>query len=170
LPVEAVTEVQPLIESFDFSIFGRAPARFDMEELAALNARVIHQLPFGAVAERLSAGMDEAGWEAIRPNLSSVAEAAAWWHIVQGPIEPGAASEEREFLLAAAEEAEGLNWAAAPWTQLVAALKSRTGRGGKALFLPLRRALTGRDSGPEMAALLPLIGRDQTIARLHAAG
>jgi len=169
LPVEPVTSLDSLIESFDFSTFGRAPARFDTEELAALNARVIHQLPFAAVAERLPAGMDEAGWEAIRPNLSSVAEAADWWHIVEGPIEAEAGAEDREFLDAAAEEAERIDWSSSPWAQLTAALKARTGRGGKALFLPLRRALTGRESGPEMAVLLPLIGREESVIRLRAA-
>jgi glutamyl-tRNA synthetase len=169
LPVEPVTSLEPLIESFNFATFGRAPARFDMEELAALNARVIHQLPFALVAERLPAGMDEATWEAIRPNLSSVAEAADWWHIVGGPVASQAGADDREFLAAAAEEAERIDWSGAPWPQLTAALKARTGRGGKPLFLPLRRALTGRESGPEMAALLPLIGREQSVARLRAA-
>jgi glutamyl-tRNA synthetase len=169
LPVEPVTRLEPLIESFDFVTFGRAPARFDVEELAALNARVIHQLPFAAVADRLPAGMDESGWEAIRPNLSSVAEAADWWHIVEGPIASAVGAGDRDFLVAAAEEAERIDWSGAPWPQLTAALKARTGRGGKSLFLPLRRALTGRESGPEMAALLPLIGREQSVARLKAA-
>jgi glutamyl-tRNA synthetase len=140
-----------------------------MEELAALNSRVIHQLPFEAVAARLPAGMDEAAWGAIRPNLSSVAEAADWWHIVEGPIAGAAGADDRDFLLAAAEEAERIDWAGSPWAQLTAGLKARTGRGGKALFLPLRRALTGRESGPEMAALLPLIGREESVARLRAA-
>jgi glutamyl-tRNA synthetase len=169
LSVEPVTSPEPLIESFDFATFGRAPARFDMEELAALNARVIHQLPFAAVAERLPAGMDEAAWEAIRPNLSSVAQATEWWHIVEGPIEAEAGAEDRDFLRAAAEEAERIDWSVPPWAQLVSALKARTGRGGKGLFLPLRRALTGRESGPDMAALLPLIGREESVARLRAA-
>jgi glutamyl-tRNA synthetase len=168
LSVEPVTAITPLVQSFDFATFGRAPARFDTEELAALNARIIHQLPFEAVAGRLPVGMDEAGWQAIRPNLSSVAQAVDLWHIVQGPIDAEIAAEDRALLAAAAEEAERIDWSAAPWPQLVAALKARTGRGGKALFLPLRRALTGRDSGPEMAALLPLIGREESLARLRA--
>jgi glutamyl-tRNA synthetase len=169
LPVEPVIGLGPLIAGFDFSTFGRAPARFDMDELAGLNARVVHQLPFEAVAERLPAGMTAKAWEAIRPNLKTVAEAADWWHIVEGPVEAGAAVEDREFLRQAAEAAEQLDWSSGPWGQLTGALKASTGRGGKALFLPLRRALTGRDSGPEMAALLPLIGRDESIARLRAA-
>jgi glutamyl-tRNA synthetase len=169
LPVEPVASLEPLIATFDFSTFGRAPARFDMEELAGLNARIVHQLPFEAVADRLPGGMTVDGWEAVRPNLKSVAEAADWWHIVEGPVEADIADEDREFLTAAAEEAERLDWSSSPWSALTGALKARTGRGGKALFLPLRRALTGRDSGPEMAALLPLIGRDESIARLSAA-
>ncbi len=169
LPVEPFAEMSPLIESFDFATFGRAPARFDMEELAALNARIVHQLPFEQVKARLPDGMGEADWTAIRPNLRSVAEAADWWDILHGHVEQGAAEEDRPFLAAAAEAADGIDWTAPPWPQLVARLKEATGRAGKPLFLPLRRALTGRDSGPEMAALLPLIGRDETVARLRSA-
>ena len=169
LPVEPVTEPGPLVESFDFATFGRAPARFDIEELKALNARIVHQLPLAAVAGRLPEGISEADWTAIRPNLRSVAEAADWWAILHGHIEQRAADEDRPLIEAAADAAATLNWSDSPWQQLVAELKARTGRGGKALFLPLRRALTGRDSGPEMAAMLPLIGREETVARLRAA-
>jgi glutamyl-tRNA synthetase len=169
LPVEPVESLEPLIESFDFATFGRAPARFDMDELAALNARTIHRLPFAAVAERLPTGMAEADWEAIRPNLTRVADAGDWWEILHGHVEHKAAEEDRAYLAAAAEEADRLDWSGAPWPALTGALKARTGRSGKSLFLPLRLALTGRDSGPEMAAMLPLIGREEAVARLRAA-
>ncbi|HZF94481.1 MAG TPA: glutamate--tRNA ligase [Allosphingosinicella sp.] len=169
LSVEPVTKMAPLIESFDFSTFGRAPARFDMEELAGLNARMVHKLPFEAVAARLPKGMSAEDWEALRPNLTRVDEAADWWEILHGHVEQAAAGEDRAFLAAAAETAGRIDWSEAPWKALTAALKESTGRGGKALFLPLRRALTGRNSGPEMAALLPLIGREETVARLRAA-
>jgi glutamyl-tRNA synthetase len=167
--VEPLADMRPLIESFDFASFGRAPARFDMDELAALNARIVHQLDFGRVADRLPAGMAEADWAAIRPNLKSVAEAADWWEILHGHVERKAAGEDCAFLAAAADAAERIDWGDSPWPQLVARLKETTGRSGKALFQPLRRALTGRDSGPEMAVLLPLIGQAEAVARLRAA-
>jgi glutamyl-tRNA synthetase len=169
LPVEPVADAAPLVEAFDFSTFGRAPARFDLDELAQLNARIVHQLPCEAVAERLPAGMTPEDWAALRPNLKTVAEAADWWEILHGHVETGAAEEDREFLAAAAQAVGEVDWAEAPWRELTALLKARTGRGGKALFHPLRRALTGRDSGPEMAALLPLIGREEAASRLRAA-
>jgi glutamyl-tRNA synthetase len=169
LAVEPFADPAPLIESFDFASFGRAPARFDMDELAALNARIVHQLDFAAVAERLPAGMAEVDWAAIRPNLRTVAEAADWWDILHGHVEQRAAPEDRDFLAAAARAAEAVDWRDSPWPQLIARLKETSGRTGKSLFHPLRRALTGRDSGPEMAALLPLIGRDESLARLRSA-
>jgi glutamyl-tRNA synthetase len=169
LPVEPVASVEPLIATFDFASFGRAPARFDMEELAGLNARMVHKLPFEAAAGRLPEGMSAEDWAAIRPNLRSVAEARDWWEILHGHVEHKAAEEDCDLLAAAADSIDALDWSEAPWSQLVALLKERTGRGGKALFHPLRRALTGRDSGPEMAALLPLIGREEAAARLRAA-
>jgi glutamyl-tRNA synthetase len=169
LPVEAFADPAPLIAGFDFASFGRAPARFDLAELEGLNARIVHLLPYARVQDRLPAGMAEADWDAIRPNLKTVAEAGQWWEILHGHVEQAAAAEDRDFLAAAATAAESLDWADSPWPQLVARLKETTGRAGKPLFHPLRRALTGRDSGPEMAALLPLIGRDESIARLRAA-
>jgi glutamyl-tRNA synthetase len=167
LPVEPVPSPEPLIEAFDFASFGRAPARFDMDELAALNARIVHQLPFAAVADRLPAGMNEADWTAIRPNLRAVAEAADWWEILHGHVGEAAAPEDRDFLGRAAHAAWEIDWSEAPWPQLVARLKPE--RSGKALFHPLRQALTGRDSGPEMAVLLPLIGREEAVSRLREA-
>lgn len=168
-PVEPVADMAPLIAGFDFSRFGRAPARFDEAELAQLNARILHQTPYEAVADRLPTGMGAAEWEAVRPNLNTVAEAADWWQVIEGPVEaPEPAGDDRAYLAQAAEVAGQIDWASDPWHALTAALKDATGRKSKTLFLPLRLALTGRAQGPDMAALLPLIGRDRTIARLSA--
>lgn len=167
-PVEPVADMAPLIAGFDFTRFGRAPARFDEAELAQLNARILHQTPFEAVADRLPTGMGVAEWEAVRPNLNTVAEAADWWQVIEGPVEaPEPAEDDRAYLAQAAEVAGRIDWAGDPWAALTAALKDATGRKGKTLFLPLRLALTGRAQGPDMAALLPLIGRERTIARLN---
>jgi glutamyl-tRNA synthetase len=169
-PVEPYADPTPLIESFDFARFGRAPARFDEAELAQLNARILHQLDHSQVADRLPGGMTPAAWEAIRPNLSTLAEAADWWRVVEGPIEPTElSSEDRAYLGQAAEAAAAIDWSADPWPALTSALKEATGRKGKPLFLPLRLALTGREHGPDMAALLPLIGREAALARLQTA-
>ena len=165
-PVEPVADIAPLIAGFDFARFGRAPARFDEGELAQVNARIVHQLDFTAVANRLPAGMGEAAWEAVRPNLLTVAEAADWWQVIEGPIDAPDAGEDAAYLAEAATVAATIDWADDPWHALTARLKETTGRKGKPLFLPLRRALTGRDHGPDMAALLPLIGRDHALTRL----
>jgi len=168
-PVEPLVDAAALIETFDFARFGRAPARFDEAELAAVNTRIVHQLPFEAVATRLPAGMDAAAWEAIRPNLSVVADAVDWWHVVEGPVTPVIADEDRAYLIQAQAAAAGIDWSADPWHALSGRLKAETGRKGRALFLPLRQALTGRDHGPDMAALLPLIGRERALERLASA-
>ena len=147
--------------------FGRAPAKFDEEDLERLNAAIVHQLPFSAVQARLPQGMDEAGWHAIRPNLAHVGEAADWWQLVTGPITlPEFTAEDCAFL---AEAAAALVWGEDPWGALTATLKQTTGRKGKPLFLPLRQALTGMDHGPDMGELLPLIGETETRTRLQTA-
>ena len=124
LPVEPQTEPGPLIETFDFATFGRAPARFDLDELAQLNARIVHQLPFETVAARLPAGMGAEDWTAVRPNLKTVAEAADWWDILHGHVEARAAEEDRGLIEAAAEELAAIDWNAAPWPQLVSRSRS----------------------------------------------
>jgi glutamyl-tRNA synthetase len=166
-PVDPALDADALAASFDLSRFGRAPARFDEAELHRINAAVVHRLPFARVAHLLPEGMGEAAWEAIRPNLAHIDEAGEWWQVITGRIAaPALAAEDKAFVALAADTlAEtGTDWAA-----LTAALKDRTGRKGRPLFLPLRQALTGHDHGPEMAALLPLIGREEALARLRAA-
>lgn len=164
LPVEAIADRAALLASFDLSTFGRAPAKFDDAELDRINAALVHAMPFAEVAGRLPEGMDEAGWHAIRPNLSHVAEAGEWWQLVTGPIEqPDFADEDRAFL---GEAAAVLAWGDDPWRALTTVLKEKTGRKGKRLFLPLRQALTGMDHGPDMGELLPLIGEAEARQRL----
>lgn len=162
-PVSSLDELAGLVE---LSHVSRAPAKFDENELAALSARTLHQLPFAAVAERLAAlGIDgEAFWLAVRGNLAKLDEAGQWWQVVQGPATPVIA--DQPFAATAAgllpqEPFDATTWKS--WTQAVAAA---TGAKGKALFMPLRQALTGLDHGPELAALLPLIGREKVLKRL----
>lgn len=169
-PVIPVTETTELIAQFDFGHFGRAPARFDEQELALLNQKIVHQLDFDSVKTRLPQAMTEAGWLAIRPNIETVAQAADWWRIVTGPIAvPPASADDADFLAAALAGLEELSFDDDIWGQVTTRLKDETGRKGKSLFLPLRQAFTGRDHGPDMKLLLPLIGREEARSRLRSA-
>lgn len=168
-PVDPSLDADALAAAFDLSRFGRAPARFDEAELERVNAAVVHGLSFDAVAGRLPEGMDAAAWEAVRPNLSHVAEAADWWRVVTGPVGSAELSDEDRAYLTEATAVLEESWGENPWQALTGALKARTGRKGKPLFLPLRLALTGMDHGPDMGALLPLIGRERAVERLKQA-
>jgi glutamyl-tRNA synthetase len=165
LPVEPVTSDAPLVEHFDLAHLGRATARFDEGELAGLNAKILHQLPFAAVHDRVP--LTEAEWLAVRGNVTTLAEAEAWKKVFRGDEAPDPALEDVPFLEEAAGILETLAMGPETWGALTEALKERTGRKGRALFMPLRLALTGRDHGPDMAELLPLIGRENAIARLR---
>nr|WP_137392316.1 glutamate--tRNA ligase [Rhodoligotrophos defluvii] len=165
--VQPHADMAELVASFDLAKLSRAPVRFDEAELKALNARLIHGLPYRAVADRLATlgvGGGEPFWLAVRGNLATVAEAADWWRVVTGPVEPDI--DEPDFIAEAARLLPHEPWGADTWRDWTNGVKAATGRKGKALFMPLRRAITGLDHGPELAGLLPLIGRDRVLERL----
>jgi glutamyl-tRNA synthetase len=160
----------PLIERFDFAHFGRAPARFDDAELATLNQKIVHLLPYEQVADRLPSAITDEVWPVIQPNLATVKEAADWLPVLEGDVPvPVLDEEDRAYLAEAIPIISDMSWDEAIWQSLTGALKAQTGRKGKTLFLPLRLALTGLDHGPDMARLLPFIGRDRALTRISAA-
>jgi glutamyl-tRNA synthetase len=165
--VRPVADLDELAGLIDFSHISRAPAKFDEHELDQLNARLVHEMPYEAVSDRLARmGIEggEAFWLAIRSNLGKVDDAAQWWPVVNGTIQP--VVEDRAFADKASEALPPAPWDATTWKTWTEAVKSATGAKGKALFMPLRLALTGVDHGPELAVLLPLIGPERAKARL----
>ncbi|MEW4468793.1 glutamate--tRNA ligase [Parasphingorhabdus sp. JC815] len=169
-PVEPIADIMTLVDGFDFSRFGRAPARFDDDELAQLNQKIVHLLDYSAVKDRLPDGMTATAWEAIRPNLHDMGELDHWWQVVTGPVTTcELTADDREFVNQAHDALNDLPWSETIWKEWTTALKQSTGRKGKPLFMPLRQALTGLDHGPDMGALLPLIGRDAALERLQNA-
>ena len=167
-PVGSLDELANLI---DLSQLSRAAARFDEAELEALSARTLHQLPYTAVASRLAqlgvAGPDaEALWLAVRGNLSRLDDAAIWRQVTEGDVAP--IVEDADYLNLAASCAPDDPWDQSTWGAWTTRLKEASGRKGRALFHPLRLALTGQEAGPELAVLLPLIGRAKAMARLSA--
>jgi glutamyl-tRNA synthetase len=169
-PIEPFTGPEPLIASFNLGRLGRAPARFDLEELKTLSAKIIHQLPHDAVADRLPDAIGPEAWEAIRGNLTRIDEASAWAEVLYGDLPQSALPpEDAAFATTALAALPPVPLGPESWGAWTAALKAETGRKGRALFLPLRLALTGREHGPEMAALLPLIGHALAARRLAAA-
>lgn len=166
--VEPLPSLEALAEGFDLGHFSRAPVRFDLEDLRRLNARLLHRLPLEAVAPRLEAlgcpGVDTAFWHTVRPNLTRLDEARIWWQITHAPVAP--VLDDPALTTAAAALLPSEPWDENTWSQWTRAVTAATGAKGKALFLPLRRALTGQDHGPELRHLLPLLGRSRAEARL----
>ena len=161
--------MEALAAGFALDAFARSAARFDARQLLALNRRVLHATPFAAVAERLPHGATATFWEAVRGNLDLLTEARGWWEVVAGEIVAPPIPGEAGFLHRACDLLPEEPWDEEVWPRWTAALKAATGRGGKALFLPLRLALTGEGHGPELRALLPLIGRARALRRLAVA-
>src|SRR5882724_9132845 len=156
-PVEPVTSLDSLVATVDFARVGRSAARFSEEELAHLSARTLHAMPYAAVRARLIDDPGEAFWLAVRGNLATLADMKIWAEVVRGPIEPKI--EEPAFLADAIKALPSEPWTEQTWKTWTTALSVGSGRKGRALFHPLRLALTARENGPEMAKLLPLIGR-----------
>ncbi len=165
-PVDSLDELAGLV---DPSHLSHGAARFDEMELEALSARTLHRMSYAAVADRLAAlgvagPKAEALWLAIRGNLSRLDDATIWREVAEGEVAP--IVEDADFLKLAASCAPADPWDQATWGAWTARLRELSGRKGRALFHPLRLALTGREAGPELAALLPLMGRARALARL----
>jgi glutamyl-tRNA synthetase len=166
-PVEARASLDELAREFSFSKIGRAPARFSEAELKRVNAALLHEMSYAQVRERLAERGVDLGkefWMAVRANLTLLTDADEWARIVAGPIEPVIA--DPAFAEAAAEVLPAGPYGADSWAAFVEAVKEKTGAKGKALFKPLRQALTGLEHGPEMAPLFALIGPERARKRL----
>lgn len=168
-PIEPFTDIKDVIALFDISKFGRGTPKFDQDELVRLNAKILHHMSYAQIKPRLEqiglADMDESFWDIVRPNLEKLEEAREWWRVANGPVEP--VIEEADFIAEAAKLLPGEPWTRETWGVWVDAVKTQTGRKGKPLFMPLRKALTGMDHGPELADLLLLIGPDKAKRRLN---
>lgn len=163
-PVEPRVSLQEIVDGFDLSRFGAAPTKFDAADLAPLSAKVLASLPEAEVdaqLEALGVPQDLRGpfWAAVHENLHSRADLARWWEVVQGQASPAGTAEDLAFAREAVALLPPRPWDRGTWEHWTAAVRQATGRKGRALFMPLRRALTGRDRGPEMAELLPLMQR-----------
>jgi glutamyl-tRNA synthetase len=169
-PVEACSDMSVLVEGFDISRFGRATAKFDPTELNLLNGRILGMMEYDAVSERLAdMGIDMGAdfWVAIRGNLNTIDEVKTLHDMIMAPIMPVVADEDKEMLATAAQLLPDGDPDAKTWERWTKAVAAETGRKGKELFMPLRLALTGQPSGPELAELLPLMGRERIITRVR---
>jgi glutamyl-tRNA synthetase len=167
-PIEPIEDVVPLIHEFDFRRFSVSSPRFDLSELLRLNARMLHILPFEAVEPRLTTlgliGVDAKFWEAVRNNLDRLRDAEIWWDVVNGQVHP--IVENSALLETALSLLPEGDWNEDTWSAWTSAVAAASGLKGKPLFMPLRKALTGQEHGPDMKKLLPLIGRDRAAQRL----
>ena len=162
-----------LAASYDLRRVSKSPARFDMRQLLALNRRTMHVMPFEQVRDRLPEGATEAFWNAVRGNVDMLSELRHWWDVVNGGIVPPVQEEEADFLLQAIDvlppDAPDRPWDETTWPRWTEALREASGRKGRALFHPLRLALTGEEQGPELRDLLPLMGHERVSGRLRLA-
>ncbi|WP_114285680.1 glutamate--tRNA ligase [Candidatus Halocynthiibacter alkanivorans] len=161
-PVELRASMEELIEGFDIGHFGSAPTKFDVRDVFPLTGRVLAALPFETVASEVAAlgvpaEKGEAFWNVVRENITVKADMAAWWDLFRDGAEALVEDEDRAFVAEAFAMLPPLPYGADTWSSWTAAVKQATGRKGRGLFMPLRKAVTGRSKGPEMAEVLPLL-------------
>lgn len=166
-PIEPLTRIDDLLKDFDFSTFSKATPKLDTEELYRLNEKIVHQLSYEEVQDRVPAEVDEAFWLAVRPNLKKVGDIQEWVDMVHKKPHSEMSGDEKEFVAKAAQVLPEGTLSTTSWNEWITAIKPLTERKGKELFMPLRRALTGMDHGPELAVLLPLLGRDEVLERMR---
>jgi len=161
-PVELARSIDELAEGFDVGSFGAAPTKFDAEDLFPLTRGVVQARPFAEVRDRISAlgvpaDLAESFWAVAKGNITVLDDLAPWWALIRDGAEPLVDAADRDFVAQALAMLPPQPWTAQTWGDWTGAVKAATGRKGKDLFRPLRRALTGRDAGPEMADLMPLL-------------
>jgi len=167
-PVELAGSMEQLIAGFDVGSFGAAPTKFDAEDLFPLTRHHVQGLAFAAMRERIAAlgvpdDMAEAFWSVAKGNITVLTDLESWWQLFRDGAEPVIDEADREFVAQALALLPPQPWTTATWGDWTATVKEATGRKGKDLFRPLRRALTGRDAGPEMADVMPLLRKAPVV-------
>ena len=161
-PVELAGSMQELIDGFDLGSFGASPTKFDQDDLLPLTRHHVQALGFDAVKDRIAAlgvptDKAELFWSVAKGNITTRGDMAGWWDLFRDGAEPLVDDADRDFVRQALTLLPPQPWTPATWGEWTATVRTATGRKGKDLFRPLRRALTGRDAGPEMADVLPLL-------------
>lgn len=167
-PVELREDIGQVVENFDISKFGSAPTKFDEADLIPLTARHLATLDHTQVADSISrAGVPdelaEPFWKVVRDNISKLDEVADWWALFRDGATPLVADEDKDFIAQAFELLPPLPYSGDTWSAWTSTVKQATGRKGKTLFMPLRKAVTGLERGPEMADVMPLLQSKPTL-------
>lgn len=167
--IEAIASIDKLIEGFDIEKFGHSAVNYDFEELLQLNHKLISNMSYSEIKSNLAENnieIDENFWLSVRGNINKVSDLKEWIEVCKDTISPEISGENREFLDLACELLPSGEWDSSTWNNWINSLKEKTKRSGKLLFMPIRLALTGKEDGPELKQMMPLIGREKVSKRL----
>ena len=167
-PVELCSTMEELVDGFDLSTFGSAPTKFDAQDLFPLTAQINHARPFADVADDIAAlgvpaEIADDFWTVVRENITVKSDMADWWTLFRDGAAPLVADEDKDFVAQAFELMPDFPFDGESWKNWTTAAKEASGRKGKGLFMPLRKAITGRERGPDMSAVLPLLQTKPTL-------
>jgi glutamyl-tRNA synthetase len=168
-PIEPRSSLDQLVADFNINKFSKAMAKLDDAEFTRITTKLLQEKSFFDMKPRLDAAglntIDENFWLAVRANITSFDDIGHWWQVAMGAVDP--IIDDADFLIQAATLLPDGAWTTGTWAQWIDRVKGETGRKGKLLFMPIRKALTGMEHGPELAPLLPMIGRDRAVKRLN---
>lgn len=161
-PMELRSEMSELIDGFEVSHFGSAPTKFDVADVFPLTARLLQATPLADVADQIAnlgvpADQAEAFWTVTRDNITTLNDLGDWWDLFSKGADPVIDDEDVEFVAQAMVLLPEGPFDGETWRAWTGAVKEATGRKGKGLFMPLRKALTGQGHGPDMSAVMPLL-------------
>jgi len=159
-PVELAASLDDLAAGFDIGSFGAAPTKFDADDLFPLTRGIVQGFAFDKVKDRIAAlgvPADEAEgfWAVAKANITVLDDLAGWWELISKGADPVVDEADRDFVARALALLPARPWTEATWGEWTGAVKAATGRKGRDLFMPLRKALTGQAHGPDMAQLMP---------------
>ena len=169
--IEPAITMDKLLESFDIKKFGLSAVNYDFEELKHLNHKLINSMTYQEILPsltKLDTPIDENFWLSVSGNINTLNEIIDWWNICNQQIKPLISNDDKDFLIESSKLLPKEEWNINTWDVWISKIKEKTGRFGKKLFMPIRLAITGQESGPELKILLPLIGQEKTIRRLNS--
>ena len=156
------TSISDLIHDFDLTKFGSSPTKFDIKNLTPLTAKFLKTLSYEDIKKDLDLfGVEKKIQKTFlsiaKENINCKSDIETWWKICSEGPTPIISEADKEFVALAIKMLPAKPFDENTWSSWTKEVRNKTGRSGKNLYLPLRKALTGKEYGPDMSTFMPLL-------------